>query len=795
MGKQASLVVLRDITERKQAEEALRESQALYFSFIEQLPNPVFRKDREGRYVLVNSEFCKLKGQPREDFIGKKPLEVPPSKFSGPGKDADKMAYERKGEKIHVLILKTGKTFIEEEQYFAADGSEIFKQVMRMPVADSDGNIIGSQGIMFDITERKKTEEELQKSYDLLTKLTNQVPGVVYQYRLYPDGRSAFPISSSGMFDIYEVTSEEVREDASPVFTRLHPEDRDYIVDTINESARNLSHYQSEFRVILPKQGLRWRWCDARPEKLEDGSVLWYGIITDITDRKKTEEQTLKLSKAVTQSPDSIVITDINGNIEYVNPTFTEVTGFTSDEAIGQNPRILKSGEYPIEFYKKLWDTILSGMEWRGEIPNRKKNGELIWENVTISPIVNEKGKITHFVAIMQDITEKKKIYQDLIKAKEEAEESDRLKSAFLANMSHEIRTPMNGILGFTEMLKDPGFEEKEKEEFISIIEKSGNRMLNTINDIIDFSKIEAGQMEVNMSEFSLGSLLNEVYSFFKLEVEQKGLDFSLQTCSSSNSALVYSDSQKLYGVLSNLVKNAVKFTRKGAITIGCQQKDGLFELFVSDTGVGIKKEQMDYIFDRFRQGSESLTRQYEGSGLGLAISKAYVEMLGGTIGVESEHGKGSRFYFTIPGSLKTENVTGAGMEKSGLEPEKPAEKLKILIVEDDPGSELLLTITLKKLTSRILIARNGQDAIEICRKEPEVKVVLMDINMPVMDGLEATKRIREFNKEVVVIAQTAYALAGDREKALAAGCNDYITKPIQKEDLLAMIRQYMEKK
>lgn len=790
-GKQASLVVMRDITERKQAEEALRQSQALYYSFIEQLPNPVFRKDIEGRFILVNSEFCKLKGQPREDFIGKKPLEVSPSKFSGPGKDSDKMVYENLGEKIHGQILKTGKTFIEEEQYYAADGSEIFKQVMRMPVADSDGNIIGSQGIMFDITERKKTEEELQKSYDLLTKLTNQVPGVVYQYRLYPDGHSAFPISSSGMFDIYEVTSEEVREDASPVFTRLHPEDLDYIVETINESARNLTHYQSEFRVILPKQGLRWRWCDAKPEKLDDGSVLWYGIITDITERKNAEEQMLKLSKAVTQSPDSIVITDVNGNIEYVNPKFTEVCGYSFEEAMGQNPRILKSGEYPQEFYKELWDTILSGNEWRGEIPNRKKNGELIWESATISPIVNDKGKITHFVSIKQDITEKKKIYNDLIKAKEKAEESDRLKSAFLANMSHEIRTPMNGILGFTEMLKEPDLEEKEKVEFISIIEKSGNRMLNTINDIIDFSKIESGQMEVNRTEFNLGQLLNEVYSFFRLEVEQKGLDFKLRTCSSTTDAQVFSDSQKLYGVLANLVKNAIKFTQHGSIEIGCKKKESGFELYVLDSGVGIKPEQQEYIFDRFRQGSESLTRQYEGSGLGLAISRAYVEMLGGTIGVESEPGKGSRFFFTIPGKDNKVATAEPIPEVHIPESDKLSDKLKVLIVEDDPGSELLLTISLKKLNSRIIIARNGTDAIETCRKNPDLNLILMDINMPVMDGLEATKRIREFNKEVVVIAQTAYALAGDREKALAAGCNDYITKPIQKEDLLAMIRHY----
>ncbi|MBN1821276.1 MAG: PAS domain S-box protein [Prolixibacteraceae bacterium] len=293
-GQLRSSMIIRDITDRKHAEKTIIESRSLYLSFIEQLPNPVFRKDKEGRYILVNSEFCKLKNLKEEDIIGRKPMEIERLFNSGQKRQdlADK--YATLGEDIHKLILKTGKSYEEEEEYYGSKDNILYMQVKRMPVINSNGNIIGSQGIMFDITERKNAEQELQNRYNLLHKLTAQVPGVVYQYRLYPDGRSAFPVASSGMWDIYEVTPEDVREDASPVFTRLHPDDYDMIVETINESAKNLTLYHSEFRVILPQQGIRWRLCDAKPERLEDGSTLWYGIISDITERKQAEEELKK---------------------------------------------------------------------------------------------------------------------------------------------------------------------------------------------------------------------------------------------------------------------------------------------------------------------------------------------------------------------------------------------------------------------------------------------------------------------------------------------------------------------
>jgi signal transduction histidine kinase len=309
----------------------------------------------------------------------------------------------------------------------------------------------------------------------------------------------------------------------------------------------------------------------------------------------------------------------------------------------------LQSGKQTSEFYEDLWKTILSGNGWHGEFQNKKKNGDYYWESAVISSIMNNQGDIAFFFAIKEDITEKKKIVEDLIKTKEKAEESDRLKSAFLSNISHEIRTPMNGILGFTDVFKDPDLSHKERQEYICIVENSITRLLNIINDIMVISKIETKPIQIFASEINVNEQIESVYTFFKPQIEQKGIQISFKNALPPKEAIIKTDREKIDVVLTNLVKNAVKFTQAGSIEFGYKKKGEYLEFFVKDTGVGIHQEQMEIIFERFRQGNESLTRYYEGIGLGLSISKAYVEMLGGKIWAESEVGKGSTFLFTIP--------------------------------------------------------------------------------------------------------------------------------------------------
>ena len=379
----------------------------------------------------------------------------------------------------------------------------------------------------------------------------------------------------------------------------------------------------------------------------------------------------------------------------------------------------------------------------------------------------------------------------ELRKAKEHAEGSDRLKSAFLANMSHEIRTPMNGILGFADLLKEPELTSEERQEYISIIEKGGLRMLNILNDIIDISKIESGMMEVDIKESNINEQIEYVYTFFKPEVKDKGMQLSYINSLPSKEAIIKTDREKIFAIITNLVKNAIKYSEKGSIEFGYNKKGEYLEFFVKDTGIGIPQDKMEAIFERFVQADIADERAYQGAGLGLSITKAYVKMLGGKIWVESEEGKGSTFYFTILYNTIPQEIIAIKNIVSRDKEDSPIKRLKILIAEDDPTSEKLITKMVEKYCKEDLHVRTGVEAVEACRNNPDIDMVLMDIQMPDMSGYEATRQIRQFNKDVIIIAQTAFGLTGDKEKSIAAGCNDYISKPIDKDLLIKLIKMY----
>lgn len=395
----------------------------------------------------------------------------------------------------------------------------------------------------------------------------------------------------------------------------------------------------------------------------------------------------------------------------------------------------------------------------------------------------------------------------ELMEAKNKAEQSDQLKSAFLANMSHEIRTPMNGILGFAELLKTPDLSGDQQQEYIGIIRKSGDRMLNIINDIVDISKIEAGLVEMAYKQSNINEQTEFIYKFFKPQAEAKGIILSYKNSLSFDEAFFMTDKEKVYAILTNLIKNAIKYTDKGSIEFGYNidvedQHAALLHasslsvpqlrFYVKDTGIGVPIDRQQAIFDRFIQADIADKRAFQGAGLGLSIAKAYVSMLKGNIWIESNEKKGSTFYFTIPFNklplVKHESNT---TEKSDPDTESK-KKLKVLIVEDDETSEMLVRIAIKQYCREVFNASTGTEAIEACRLNPDFDLVLMDIKMPVMDGYEATRQIRKFNKNVIIIAQTAYGLSGDDVKSLAAGCNSYITKPLDLNVLTGLIEKHL---
>lgn len=478
----------------------------------------------------------------------------------------------------------------------------------------------------------------------------------------------------------------------------------------------------------------------------------------------------------------------------YVSPSFEKIWGIPVDE-LYKNPEILIEKIHPddkafvAEIVQKneFKDTVFFDYEYRIIQPNN----QVRWINSKTFPILNDAGKVVKRAGIARDITERFQHLKELVNAMKKAEQSDRLKSAFIANMSHEIRTPMNGILGFAELLKEPNLTGQEQQNYIRIIEKSGARMLNIINDIISISKIESGSMEVNMGESNINEQIEYVYTFFKPEIESKGMQFLIKNSLPSSKAIIKTDREKLFSIFTNLVKNAIKYSEQGSIEIGCNKKGDLLVFYVKDSGIGIDSDMQGAIFERFIQADITNKHAYQGAGLGLSISKAYVEILGGKLWVESEKGIGSTFFFTIPYTPILAEPVGITKETTNGELDDRIKNLKILIVEDDETSNELMRLYIGGMGREILKAKNGVEAIELCRNNPDVDLIFMDIKMPVMNGYEATQQIRHFNKDVIIIAQTAFGLSGERENAIVAGCNAYIQKPIKKDDLMMLIQQY----
>ncbi|MCF8231945.1 MAG: PAS domain S-box protein [Bacteroidales bacterium] len=418
------------------------------------------------------------------------------------------------------------------------------------------------------------------------------------------------------------------------------------------QKAKKKGRNYSEFRHRLANGAIRNVEEYSGNVTLE-GKPLLYSIIHDVTRKKQAEAEVTRLYEAINQAPVAMALSDLKGIFVYVNPSFCHLSKFSRNELIGRHTRILKSGKQDKAFYKNLWSTITNDQTWKGEMTNKRKDGSEYLEEALISPLCDDEGNKTHYVKVARDITQQREMEQDLVWAKEQAEESDRLKSAFLANMSHEIRTPMNGILGFTDLLEDPKYDADEKRRFIQSIHKSGQRMLDTVNDLIDISKIEAGQVTLSLSDVNVNEQMQSLYNFFNQEAAKKGLEMHHHLPLKDKQVAIHTDRAKLNSIMTNLVKNAIKYTDEGSVEFGYELEKApdqdYLKFYVKDTGIGIPPSRQDAIFNRFEQADIEDTRAFQGSGLGLAIAKSYVELLCGQIWMESEEGEGSIFYFTVP--------------------------------------------------------------------------------------------------------------------------------------------------
>ncbi len=564
--------------------------------------------------------------------------------------------------RVFMECAEKGIPFDEEMEIITKKGKRIWIRTIGEAVTE-EGRIVKVQGAFQDISPVKLAEQELIESEEKFRKVFhnhaavkliidpctgNIVEANMAAARFY--GWSEDELKTMNISQINTLSFDEIKVEMDRA-SRLLNTHFNFRHRNANGEIRDVEVFSSKIEI--------------------GGRTFLHSIVHDVTQRKRAEKQLKLLSRSVEQNPISISITDTNGYFEYVNPVFEKITGYSLKEIKGKTPRILKSGHHSPEFYKDLWRTILAGKDWKGELRNKKKNGQPYWIQAIISPILNNHGKVTNFVSLREDITERKKLSEDLIAAKEKAEEHDRLKSAFLANISHEIRTPMNGIMGFAEILKDPGLTKREQQKFIDIIRDSGNRMLNTVNDLIDISKIETGQVTLHISATNLKEQLENLFEFFRPQADQKNLQLILKDPVADDCAVMKTDRSKLDSILTNLIRNAIKFTDKGKIEIGCIKKESFLEYYVSDTGIGVPRSKQKAIFKRFEQANLQTAVPFHGSGLGLAIAKAYTGLLGGTIRVVSEEGYGSVFYFTIPLKVTRAHSPNQTKEKARKENQK----------------------------------------------------------------------------------------------------------------------------
>jgi PAS domain S-box-containing protein len=640
---------------------------------------------------------------------------------------------------------------------------------------------------VWKVLERRKAEETLRISETKLRAIFSAMNDVILV--LDKNGRY-LEIAPSNPSLLYKPSDELIGKTIHDVFSKKQA---DFFLDHINQCLDMQQLVTLDYTLEIENKTI---WFSANLTPLSSDTILL--VSHDITERKQTEREITMLGHALKSINQCVSITDLKDKIIFVNHAFLETYGFNERELIGENITMVRSSNNPPDVVSEILPYTLLGV-WKGELINKRKDGSEFPIALSTTIIKGKDGIPLGLIGVAADITKRKDAEQKLILALEKAQESDRLKSAFLANMSHEIRTPMNGILGFSELLKEPGLSGEEQQEYVKIIEKSGVRMLNIINDIVDISKIEAGLVTANFRDVNINGKIEFMYQFFKPEIEGKGIQLFFKNGLPNETAIIHTDEEKLYAILINLVKNATKYTDSGFIEIGYNlvKEDlsaPLIAFYVKDSGIGIPKDRQKAIFERFIQADISDSRAYQGAGLGLSISKAYVEMLGGTIWVESEIDKGSTFYFTIPYDTES-NEKIVETQDLPCEVKKVHDNnLCILIVDDDDISRSYLALISKKFSKNVLFAENGKEAVELVRNTIDLDLILMDIKMPVMNGYEATFQIRQFNKEVIIIAQTAFGLEGDRKKSIEAGCNDHISKPIRRDELTGLMQKYFKK-
>lgn len=812
-----------EISDRKHNERFIN-------TIINSLPNPVLVKNEKFEWIYVNNAFCNYFNVSAENFVGKTNDQVfAPSRV--------KYLLETELE-----VFNNGKT-IEYEDSFPSSSGETLEYIIRKSLlinAKGERMLIG---VITDITDRNKNIAALERNEQQLRNITDCIPGKVFQMELFHDNYPKFHFVSKGAYDIYELQPEQIIENAGLITSQIDPLDKISMISNSNETLKNLTNWEQEYRIQTPSGKIKWIRATAVPFKNKDGINIWTGVSIDITEKKLVEQElkkrtelleiaTKELNNLLTNNDfESAILSFLSSlgkklitNRAYIfkndNTEITETTSLIYEWVSELHYKQLQSFEltkipFSINacawFYRKL----KNGQVIQGTIDDfpSDEQPELIRQNIKsmiLVPIFNKTGfwgflgfddckesrifteaetyVLQATAASLGAFFDRKEYETELSTAKIKAEESEKLKTNFLANMSHELRTPLNGILGFANILRSE-LNSPDHIDIIDTIELSGNRLLETLNLILDLSTLESNQLTIKYQPFSITNIIQECAEVYTSRAASKGIIFQTHTARHYH---LLSDEKILKTVIKKLLDNALKYTKSGIIKLDVSHETtesiNYLLIKVSDTGIGIKPEYHATIFEPFRQVSEGYTREYEGSGLGLSLAKKYINLLKGDIDLKSEPERGSEFTIKIPGVIHDDqNASNENLTQTHITQE--ISKLNILVVEDDFTNRKYLEMILKKRYN-VSVADNGALAF-LLAKNSKFDIILMDINLGrEMNGVETTELIRtlEGYKDIPIAAVTANAMSGQREHLLNSGFTHYISKPFKKDDLLNLI-------
>jgi len=763
------LGLVRDITNERKTALSAKEQNDFIRLVMDSSPSLIYVKDGNGNFLLANQVVADLFEMPLEQILGKNENTL----FYNADEEVGFTSDDR-------TVIAERREIVTEECFTKSDGRKVWFKTIKRPLVTTDGQV-HVLGISTDITAQFQATKQLEQSEELHRLLSENSKDVISLHEL--SGRYIY--ISKGVEEMLGYSSSELI--GSKPFKLIHPDDYPLLQKGFADVQEKKININVEHRLLRKDGTIVWAETNLKPVFAADGNIIRIqSSARDISKRRQNAEALRQSEKKyrdlINYSQAYICTHDMDGTIMSVNDYLRNTLGYTEDEMIGRPLKsfFLKEHQENFGLYinKFQESNVVDGILC---ILNKEKQERyLYYQNYK----VEEPDKEPYIVALAQDITDRMHTEQELKKAKEDAEESARVKENFLANMSHEIRTPMNGILGMAGLLQKTNLDVTQQ-DLLKIIKQSADNLLVVINDILDVAKIEAGKLELEQIPFNVADTIHNTFRTLTYKAEEKEIAYLLESLHLERPILI-GDPYRLNQILLNLLNNAIKFTNDGSVKLSCralsEKDDNLtLEFSVTDTGIGIPEDKLHIIFDGFTQAYSSITRKYGGTGLGLSICKNLVEMQGGNIWVESEFGKGSSFKFTITYPVSVANELPVSNSKNidfkSLEP------LHVLVAEDNEINVFLAKAILEDWGFTVDVAHNGQVAVEMA-SSTYYDVILMDIQMPELSGIDATQQIRinpdSRIAQVPIIALTANALKGDAEKYLLAGMNDYISKPFE---------------